>query len=118
MKSMIDCVIHQAFKKIDIGAWIGGECARKVEVVVGVSEPLERGKKNAVFGEGLCPFDDLSEEHAVGGDGKVMSVLFDGGDGEDDGRVWREVAEGGPREIGEVHGVWVPGWKLGAAGSI
>jgi hypothetical protein len=45
-------------------------------------------------------------------------VLFDGGDGEDDGRVWREVEEGGPREIGELHGVWVPGWKLGAAGSI
>jgi hypothetical protein len=32
-------------------------------------------------------------------------VLFDGGDGEDDGRVWCEVAEGGPREICEVHGV-------------
>jgi hypothetical protein len=45
-------------------------------------------------------------------------VLFDGGHGEDDGCVWCEVAQGGPREVGEVHGVWLPGLKLGVAGSI
>lgn len=72
-------------------------------MVVGVSEPLEGCEKDAVFGERVGASHHLCEQHAVGRDGKVVTMLFDCGDGEHDGCVGCESFDGGPGEVGEVH---------------
>ena len=88
-KSVLDRVIHDAIEQIDVSARFGRKCSSEVQVMIGISEPLEWGEQDTlIWHKPLDPTDDLGQKHAVGGNGQVVSMLFDGRDGEDNGGVW------------------------------
>lgn len=103
-ETVSDCVVHQSFEHVNVSAWIGGQRSCEVEMVIGVAEPLQRCEEHLGMGERLGTFDDFGEQHTVGRNRKVVSVLLDGGDGENNGCVGSEVADGRPGKVSEVHG--------------
>ena len=64
----------------------GRERTRKVEVVVRVSQPLERQQDPILVADGR-PSDDLAQQHAIGEQRHVTAVLLERGDRKHDGRV-------------------------------
>ncbi len=107
-------VFGEVAEKVEIEAGGGGEGAGVIDVVVGVAEPLERGVEGLLRGGGFGAADDFAEEEGIRVDGEVVAVLFDGGDGDDDGGCFIEGVDGGPGEMGEVHG----GYCIGAAAGV
>lgn len=115
-EAVLEEVLGEAVEEVEVGAGLGGKGAGEVEVMMGIAEPRERGEEHAVAELEPGAADDLAEEEAVGEERKMMTVLFQGGDGDDDGCGTGEGGDGRPRQIGEVHvdgasGRGVPGFK-------
>lgn len=103
LEAVVDEVPGEAGEEVEVGPRRRRQRSLEVEVMVRVAKPGERGEQDLV-GEGFAdPSDDLAEQEAVGEEGQVVAVLFEGGDGDHDRRVSWERGNRRPREVREVH---------------
>lgn len=93
-------VFEQSAKQIQVYAGFCGKCAGKIQVVVGISKPLQGGEQRPVSKRQLGAAGDLTHQKRVGEDGQVGAVLFEGGNWENDGGVPVQGVDRRPGEIG------------------
>ena len=75
-----------------------------MQVMVGVSKPLQGSEKRAPGRQQqLRPADDLGKQHAVRSDGKMMPVLLDCRDRKDHRRIRSEGCDAGPGKVDKIH---------------
>ena len=102
---MLDRVIDHPVEQIDVPAWIGGKCSSEMQVMIGISKPLKRGEQHAFNRQKTaCAPDNLGEEHAVGCDWQMKSMLLDRRDRKHNRGMRRECSNLLPGEVGEIHG--------------
>jgi hypothetical protein len=68
-----------------------------------VPQPVQRSKQGTVCELEFSPTGDFSHQHRVGEDRHVTPMLFQCGDGKDDGHVPAQRSDIGPGEILEKH---------------
>ena len=73
-------------------------------MMVRVAQPEERGEQHAALQRLLDAAQHLAEEQAVGEHRHVQTVLFERGDGKEDGHVARQGGDVGPFQFREFHG--------------
>ena len=93
-------------EQLDVEARACGEGAWKIDVMVGVAEPLERCEEGFAGELGSGAVKDFLQQQAVGEDGQVMAVLFNSGDWDDDRQISGESVDLFPGEFVEEHSVW------------
>jgi len=57
-------------------------------VVVGIAQPHQRGHENSVAQPFVSPADDFPQQHAIGEDWHVPAMLFQRGDGDENGGIF------------------------------
>src|SRR5688572_17505275 len=62
-ETVLEEIFDEAVEEIEIDARGGGECAGKIEVVIGIAEPHERGPEDAVAEAFGAAADDFTEKH-------------------------------------------------------
>lgn len=72
--------------------------------MVGIAKPSEGHHQDTVAEDGFDPANDFIEQQAVGKKRKVMTMLLESGDGNDDRDISVEGLNGRPGHIGEFHG--------------
>jgi len=102
-EAVMEVVFGEVAEEVEVEAGGGGDGAGVIGVVVGVAEPLEGREEGGVSDLGFRATEDFAEEKAIGIDREVMAVLFDSGDGDEDGGVFVEGLHRGPCHVGDVH---------------
>ena len=98
-----DEILQQPAQQIEIHPRRRRHRACEVEVVIGVAQPLQRRKDDAVVNSFCGPTRDFTQQQTVREQRQMMSVLFERGNREDDRRGFVERRNGGPGQIGEMH---------------
>jgi len=86
-KAVRDKVFKQATEKVKVDARFCGESAGEIQVVVGISKPLQGCKKSPISKGKLGTAGDFPHQKRVGGDGEVGAVLLEGGDRKNNRRI-------------------------------
>jgi hypothetical protein len=88
-KSMLEEILRQPVKRIEIHPRRRRERARKIEMMIRIAEPGERGEKRAVIESHRHTPHNLAEQQAVSEHWHVMPVLLESGDRENHRCVFR-----------------------------
>ena len=102
-ESVNEETLDEVVEKIEVDPWRGRDGAGKVEVMVRITEPLERREEDAIGHPRRHAGDDLPEEEAVGDHGEMMPVLLDRRHRDHDGRILGKGRHLRPCHLDEVH---------------
>ena len=86
-------------------------------MVVRVAQPHQRCDENFVLQRVANSPDDFPQQHAIGENGKMLPMLFESGDRDDDWKIARQLVDLGPGQIGQIHAELSGDWRVGAAGN-
>src|SRR4051812_24774305 len=87
-KPLVNEVLEQVSKNIEISAGRSGQSSGKIQVMIGVPEPEHRGKKRAIFYDFSSPLDDLTQKHTICKYREMLSVLLESTDRNDDRHIF------------------------------
>ena len=99
-EAMKQKVFDHVAEHVEIDARRGGHRASEIEVVLRVAQPHQWREQDSIRECFPDPADDLTEQQAVREDGQVMSMLLEGGNGNDHGSVLRKRPNRRPGKFG------------------
>ncbi|MEN9777073.1 MAG: hypothetical protein RJB04_828, partial [Verrucomicrobiota bacterium] len=104
LETVPEHILRKTHQQVQIRTRRRGQCSRKIEVMIRITEPEDRSEHDLLRHRQLGPTDYLSHELGVGEHWQMGSMLFECSDGKHDRCFTRQRSHLRRSEFGEVHG--------------